>query len=68
MDFVISPETGDIHWSEFEQFESLFLKGEEAANQDIAALQRLIKKKKSGWYRIKLSLLKFAEKVLKING
>lgn len=65
VDYVISPDTGNFHWSEFEEFEMLFQKGEAAANKEIYNLQKLIKKKNSGFYRFRVSLLSLLEKVLK---
>jgi NTE family protein len=66
VDFVFSPDTGDTHWSEFDKFEKLFKKGEQAAEEGISDLLKFIKRKNSGWFRIKLSILEFVKTILSI--
>lgn len=41
-DFVIRPEVGDIHWSDFWRFEEAMARGEEAAREIVHTLKRLL--------------------------
>jgi len=50
-DFVIRPEVGDIHWSDFWRFDEAMARGEKAAREAVDTLKSLLWKK-----RVKLFL------------
>jgi len=68
VDYVISPDTGNTHWSEFDEYEDLFKTGEAAALENIDRVQKLVKRKSSVWYRFRLSLYGLTEKILAIKS
>ncbi len=45
-DFVIRPEVGDIHWSDFWRFDEAMARGEKAAREAVHGLKRLLWKKR----------------------
>ena len=67
VDYVISPDTGDTHWSEFHKFEKLFKKGEQAALRNLTELKKIVRRRGSSWYKMRLSLVKFMEKILAVK-
>ncbi len=53
VDHVIHPQTGQTHWSDFEDFDRLFKKGREAAQHDVEKILNKIKRRNSLWGRFK---------------
>ncbi len=51
-DIVISPPTGDIHWSEFNRIDELIEKGRIEARQIIPDIKKILKKKSGIFYRL----------------
>jgi len=45
-DFIIRPEVGDIHWSDFWRFDEAMARGEQAARESVQSLKRLLWKKR----------------------
>lgn len=45
-DFVIKPDTGDVHWSEFNRVDELIKKGENAAIEAVPRIRTLLKRRK----------------------
>jgi len=64
VDYIISPETGYVHWSEFEKYDELVEMGVKAAENKIDELKELIKMKNSLWGRTKFTLKHKLEKWL----
>lgn len=55
-DCVISHDTGNIHWSEFEKYDLLIEKGINATGNEIGRLKKMIRKRDSLLGRMKYSL------------
>jgi len=53
---IISPDIGQIHWSEFDKYDMLVEKGKEAAEKEIVKLKKKLKSKYSIWGRIKTNI------------
>jgi NTE family protein len=51
-DFVITPDIGDIHWSEFNRVDELIQKGEEAAKKVMPKIKNLLKRKRNIFSRL----------------
>ena len=51
-DVIIKPDTGDIHWSEFDRVEEIIQKGEEAAEKIMPDLKKIISKKGSIFHKL----------------
>lgn len=51
-DVIISPDTGNIHWSEFNRIDELIEKGKNAAREKIPDIKKIIKKKTNLFYRL----------------
>jgi NTE family protein len=51
-DFVIKPDTGDIHWSEFNRVDELIKKGEGAAIEALPKIKSLLKRNKGIFSRL----------------
>jgi len=51
-DILISPDTGDIYWSEFEKIDEIIEKGRQAAIATIPEIKQLIKIKSNMFYRL----------------
>ena len=51
-DIVIKPETGSIHWSEFDRVDEVIEKGEDAAIKAVPQIKKLLKEKKSLFARL----------------
>ncbi len=64
VDCIIAPDTGTVHWSEFDKYDMLLDKGIEAAQKEVEQLKTLLKKKNSYLGRFKMSLLNLAKKTL----
>ena len=64
VDYIISPETGSVHWSEFDKYDFLLAKGIEAAQKEVERLKELLKKKNSFSGQIKNSFLNSVKKIL----
>ncbi|KAA3618341.1 MAG: hypothetical protein D8M58_20795 [Calditrichaeota bacterium] len=64
VDCVIAPDTGKVHWSEFDKYDLLLEKGIEAAQKEVEQLKGLITKRNSFVGRFKTSLLNSMKKVL----
>lgn len=64
VDCIIAPDTGTIHWSEFDKYDILLEKGIEAAQKEVEQLKELLKKKNSLSGRFKMSLLNSMKKIL----
>ncbi len=64
VDCIIAPDTGTVHWSEFDKYDMLLDKGIEAAQKEVEQLKTLLKKKNSYFGRFKMSLLNLAKKML----
>jgi NTE family protein len=63
-DYIIEPDTGDVHWSEFDKYDLLLDKGIEAAQKSIDPLKALLKNKNSLLGQFKISLLNMLNKML----
>lgn len=50
-DIVISPDTGSIHWSEFNRIEEIIEKGKIAAREKIPEIKKMIKKRTGLFHR-----------------
>lgn len=64
VNYVIVPETGSFHWSEFEEFELLFRKGEEAALKEISGLLKMLKERNSLVYGLKVIIARWINKII----
>jgi len=52
-DFVIRPNTMNIHWSQFNYFNKLLENGRKSAEENLSALEKKISKHKYLYYRLK---------------
>lgn len=66
-DCVLRPETGNIHWSEFEKYDELVGKGVAAAEKEIERLQKMLKKRSTIIGRLKYELYKSLDDWRKIQ-
>jgi NTE family protein len=64
VDCIISPDTGDIHWSEFDRYDQLLKKGIEATKKEIKPLRMMLKKRNSLVGRSKYSILNKVKRML----
>ncbi len=55
-DCIITPDTSEIHWSAFELYEELLVKGKDAARREIKLLKKVLHKKGSFYGKISRSL------------
>ncbi len=60
-DCIITPDTASIHWSAFERYEELVLKGKEAARREIILLKKVLDKKGSFYGKLSRGLRAKAE-------
>jgi|TARA_B100000809_G_scaffold93715_1_gene92334 NTE family protein len=52
-DFVIKPDTMGLHWSDFDEFDTLVKNGRKAAKENIDELKRKLAQKNSLFYKLK---------------
>jgi hypothetical protein len=52
-DFVIKPNTMNLHWSQFNYFNELLENGRKSAEENLSALKKKIFRHKSPSYRLK---------------
>jgi len=64
VDYIIAPDTGLVHWSEFDKYDMLLDKGIEAAQKEVEQLKELLKRKNSFTGQFKMSLLNSMQKIL----
>jgi hypothetical protein len=55
-DFVIHPSVGGLHWSRFDQFDTLMTNGRDAAIVSLNELKADLKRKNSLLFRMKQKL------------
>ena len=55
-DFVIHPSVGSLHWSRFDEFDTLLTNGRDAANVSLNELKADLKRKNRLFYRWKQKL------------